>query len=217
MRIFGALRAIPGCAGDPHAGPVDGLVCSFAGGQGCSRPVAYQSPTETRWEFQQKRGAAIQELLTRFPGDLFVQKIYIRSMYRRADKDKVIAEYKARYEHSPNDPVVAYLYNMALEGRQSAEAIKILETALSKSPQFPWPHLGLASFYGTPVFLNKDEKAKQVKAFLAACPESLDGYQKLTDLDEKDVLAQYAAKLRAMLQTRTDIDAIRSVRNALVD
>jgi hypothetical protein len=169
-----------------------------------------QSPTETRWEFQQKRGAAIQELLTRFSGDLFVQKIYIRSMYRRADKDKVIAEYKARYENSPNDPVVAYLYNMAIEGRQSAEAIKILETALSKSPQFPWPHLGLASFYGTPVFLNKDEKVKQVKAFLAACPESLDGYQKVTDLDEKDVLTQYAAKLRAMLQTRTDIDAIEA-------
>ena len=169
-----------------------------------------QSPTETRWEFQQKYSAAIQALLTRFPGDLFVQKIYIRSMYRRADKDKVIAEYKARYEHSPDDPVVAYLYNMALEGRQSAEAIKILETALSKSPQFPWPHLGLASFYGTPVFLNKDEKAKQVKAFLAACPESLDGYQKLTELDDMDVLAPYAAKLRDLLRTRTDIDAIRA-------
>jgi len=169
-----------------------------------------QSPTETRWEFQQKYSAAIQALLTRFPGDLFVQKIYIRSMYRRADKDKVIAEYKARYEHSPDDPVVAYLYNMALEGRQSAEAIKMLNATLIKNPQFPWPHLGLASFYGTPVFLNKDEKAKQVKAFLAACPESLDGYQKLTELDDKDVLASNAAKLRALLQARTDIDAIRA-------
>jgi len=169
-----------------------------------------QSPAETRWEFHQKYSAAIQELLTRFPGDLFVQRTYIRSMYRRADKDKVIAEYKARYERSPDDPVVAYLYNMALEGRQSAEAIKILDTALGKNPQFPWPHLGLASFYSTPVFLNKDERAKHVKAFLAACPESLDGYRKLTELDDKDVLAPNAAKLRALLRTRTDVDAIQA-------
>jgi len=167
-------------------------------------------PSETEWEYQQKHKAAIHELLTRFPGDLFVERAYIDSMYRSADKDKVIAEYKVRFEHSPDDPVAAYLYAVTLEGRQSAEAIKILNATLTKSPHFPWPHLSLAGLYGTPVFLNKDEKVKQAKAFVAACPESLDGYRQLTALDDKDFLAQSAARLRALLQTRTDMDAIRA-------
>ncbi len=167
-------------------------------------------PTETEWQYQQKHSAAIQELLTRFPGDLFVQRTYIASMYRHADKDKAIAEYKARYEHSPDDAVVAYLYATALVGRQSAEAIKILDAALQKNPQFPWPHDALAGLYGTPVFQNKDEKVRHVKAFLAACPESLEGYRQLTGLDDKELLAPNAAKLRALLGTRTDMDAIRA-------
>ena len=169
-----------------------------------------QSPAETRWDFQQKRSAAIQDLLTRFPGDLFVQKTYIRSMQRPADKDKVIAEYKARYDRNPDDPAVAYLYNMALEGRQSSEAIRILHADLVKNPQFPWPHLGLASLYGTPVFANKEQKEKELKAFVAACPDSMDGYRKLPEMDDKAFLASRAAKLRASLSTRTDIEAIEA-------
>ena len=61
-------------------------------------------PSETDWEYQQKHKAAIQELRQRFPGDLFVERAYIETMYRSADKDKAIAEYKARYEHNPDDP-----------------------------------------------------------------------------------------------------------------
>jgi len=167
-------------------------------------------PADMDWQYQQKHIAAVQELLTRFPGDLFVERTYIASMYRRADKDKVIAEHKARYEHIPDDPVVAYLYAVTLEGRRSPEAIKILDAVIHKNPQFPWPHLSLAGLYGTPVFLNKDEKVKQAKAFLAACPESLDGYRELTGLDDKELLALNAAKLRALLRTRADMDAIRA-------
>lgn len=167
-------------------------------------------PEEMQWQYEQKHIAAVQELLTRFPGDLFVQRAYIESMSRRADKDKVIAEYQARYEHSPDDPVAAYLYAVTLEGRRSAEAIKILDATLKKYPQFPWPHHALALLYSTPVFQNKDERVKQAKAFVAACPESLDGYRQLLGLDDKDLLAANAAKLRALLRTRTDMDGIRA-------
>jgi hypothetical protein len=167
-------------------------------------------PGELDWQYEQKHLAALKELLTRFRGDLLLQRAYVESAYRRADKDKAIADYKARYESNPDDPVVAYLYATALMGRQSAEAIKILDAVLKKNPQFPWPHYSLAPIYGTPVFQNKDEKLKHVKAFLAACPESLDGYRELTGLDDKELLAAYAAKLRALLEPRTDMDAIRA-------
>lgn len=171
-----------------------------------------QSPDETEWAFRQKHDAAIQTLLARFPGDLFVERSYIQSAYRKADKDRVIAEYKARHEKNPDDPVVTYLYAIAIEGRQSPESIKLFESALVKAPQFPWPHYGLAGIYGMPVFLNKEERLKQTEAFLTACPDSLDGYGELTNVDDKEVLASYAAKLHALLRDRTDLQAIGAYR-----
>jgi len=167
-------------------------------------------PQETEWQYDQRQKAAIQSLVTQFPDDLFVARTRILYSYRRAEKDKVIADYKARYEHSPDDPVAAYLYAEALVGRDSPKSIEILQATLKKSPQFPWPHLGLATIYAMPVFQNKDEKVAHLKAFLAACPASLDGYRPVATLDDKQFLSQQAAKLRAVLAARSDMDAIRA-------
>src|SRR5579862_1121731 len=169
-----------------------------------------QSADETDWQFRQKHDAAIDALLKQFPGDFFVERTYIESKWRYDEKDKVIAEYKARHEKNPDDPVAGYLYAVALEGRQSRESIKLLDAALVKSPRFPWSHYGLAGIYGMPVFQNKEERLKHVKAFLDACPDSLDGYRLVTNIDDKEVLAAYAARLRTLLGTRTDTNAIRA-------
>lgn len=171
-----------------------------------------QTLAQTSWEFRQHYNDAVQALRSRFPGDLFVERAYVQSMGREADKDKVIAEYKARHEKSPDDPTVSYLYATALQGRQTAESIKLFEAALTKAPQFPWPHMGLASIYGMPVFQNKEDRVKHLKAFLTACPDSLAGYQTLANLDDKDLLGASATKLRALLEPRTDKEAIRGYR-----
>jgi len=169
-----------------------------------------QSPDETGWAFQQKYDAAVEALRVRFPGDLFVERTYVQSKYRKADKDKVIAEYKSRHEKNPGDVVLTYLYAISLEGRASPESIKLFEASLARAPQFPWPHLGLAGIYGMPVFLNKEEGLKHTKAFLVACPDAFDGYRQLANFDDKSVLKDYAAKLRVLLQPRTDDQAIRA-------
>ncbi|MGA3041677.1 MAG: hypothetical protein ABSF54_12900, partial [Bryobacteraceae bacterium] len=98
-----------------------------------------QSPDETGWAFQQKYDAAVEALRVRFPGDLFVERTYVQSKYRKADKDKVIAEYKSRHEKNPGDVVLTYLYAISLEGRASPESIKLFEASLARAPQFPWP------------------------------------------------------------------------------
>jgi len=167
-----------------------------------------QSPSDKDWGFRQKRRAALEDLLNRFPGDLFVAKAYVDSMYRGSDKEQLIAEYKRGHEQNPDDPQLAYLYGLALIGRQSRDAIKLFDSALTKAPEFAWPQLALAQIYALPVFLNKDDRDKHVKDFLAACPDSLDGYEQLASLDDKAVLAANAARLRAMLATRTDPDSI---------
>ena len=171
-----------------------------------------QSADETDWAFEQKHDAAIQALRQRFPGDVFVERTYIQSKYRQADRDKVMAEFKALHEKSPDNPVLTYLYATSLEGHDSPQSIKLFEAALAHSPQFPWPHSGLAQIYSMPVFLNQAEALKHTKAFLAACPDAFDGYASLSKVDDKAVLAGYAAKLRALLDGRTDDKAIGAYR-----
>jgi hypothetical protein len=169
-----------------------------------------QTPALTDWQFHEQRAAAIQALLRQYPGDVFVQKAYIDSMYGRADKAKVIADYKARHEQNPDNAQLAYLYGRTLLGRQSAEAIKLFSGALQKDPNFPWPHLQLVSIYSSPVFMDKEQRVAHLKAFLDACPASLDGYESLTGIDDKDLQRTYAAKLRSMLASRSDPDAVEA-------
>ena len=167
-----------------------------------------QTPALTDWQFHEQYAAAIQALLRQYPGDVFVQKAYIGSMHGRSDKDKVIAEYKARHEQNPDNAQLAYLYGMTLVGRQSSEAIKLLSSALKADPKFPWPHLQLVTIYSSPVFLDKEQRVAHLKAFLEACPASLEGYEPLPRIDDKDLQRIYAAKLRTLLASRSDPDAV---------
>jgi hypothetical protein len=169
-----------------------------------------QTPALTDWQFHEQRAAAIQALLKQYPGDVFVQRAYVDSMYGRSDKDKVIAEYKARHEQDPDNAQLAYLYGSTLVGRQTPEAIKLFSGALQKDPNFPWPHLQLVNIYSSPVFMDKEQRVAHLKAFLDACPASLDGYESLTRLDDKDLVGTYAAKLRPLLESRSDPEAVEA-------
>jgi hypothetical protein len=167
-----------------------------------------QTPAQTDWQFHEQHAAAIQALLRQYPGDVFVEKAYINSMNGRSDKEKVIAEYKARHEQSPDNAQSAYLYGLTLVGRQSAEAIKLFNGALQKDPNFVTPHLQLVSIYSSPVFMDREQRLAHLNAFLQACPASLEGYEPLTRIDDKDLQAAYAAKLRTLIANRSDPDAV---------
>jgi hypothetical protein len=171
-----------------------------------------QTPALTDWQFHEQRAAAIQALLRQYPGDVFVQKAYIGAMSSRSDKEKVIAEFKARHEQSPDSAQLAYLYGLTLVGRESAEAIKLFTGALQKDPNFPWPHLQLVTIYGSPAFLDKEQRGAHLKAFLDACPTSLEGYEALTRIEDRDLQRDYAVKLRTMLAGRSDPDAVGAYR-----
>ncbi len=166
----------------------------------------------TGWQFHEQHAAALQALLRQYPDDVFVQRAYIDSMGGRLDKDKVISEYKARNERNPDNPQLAYLYGLTLVGRQSPEAIKLFNAALKEDPKFPWPHLQLVTIYSSSAFLNKEQSAAHLRAFLDACPASLDGYEALSRIDDKDLLRPYTTPLRTMLASRSDAEAAGAYR-----
>jgi len=166
-----------------------------------------RSLAETDWEFRQKLLSAHQALLSRYPDDMFVQRAYI-SVARQFDWDKLSREYKALHEQKPDDPRIAFLYGLLLEGRRSAEAIQVLEGALAKRPDYPWPHRPLARIYRARNFLKKDLADAHDRAFLEACPAELGSYGPLLSMDDKALLASAATRLRAVIEKRTDAAAI---------
>jgi hypothetical protein len=62
------------------------------------------------------------------------------------------------------------------------------------------------------VFLDKEQRVAHLKAFLDACPTSLDGYEPLTRIDDKDLLRPYTTPLRTMLASRRDAEAVGAYR-----
>jgi len=171
-----------------------------------------QTPALTDWQFHEQYASALQALLRQYPDDVFVQRAYINSMGSWDDRPKVIAEYRARYERNPGDPQLAYLYGLTLVGRQSPEAIKLFNAALKENPRFLLPHLQLVTIYNSPAFLNKEQSAAHLRAFLDVCAASLDGYEALTRMDDKDLLRPYAAPLRTLLASRSDPEAVGAYR-----
>ena len=100
------------------------------------------------------------------------------------------------------------LYGLVLEGRRSAEAIQVLEGALAKRPDYPWPHRALGRIYNAPNFLKKDLADEHDRAFVEACPEDPGPYQTLTRVADKAFLVKTAPRLRGMIEKRTDPAAI---------
>src|SRR4029077_1019636 len=137
-----------------------------------------------------KRRTALQALLAN-SNDPFVQREYVNFIAGSdwSERSKAIDEYKARQAQHPDDPELAYLYGLILTGSNSPESIKLFTSALEKAPHFPWPHLALVTIYTSPNFLDKEKTKTHVKAFLAACPASFEGYERLTRIDDRELSA----------------------------
>jgi hypothetical protein len=173
----------------------------------------YASPLQTDWRYFEQQQSVLRSLLQRYSNDVFVVQTYRDTQgtgqrWEKAEQDRLVEEFKSQHELKPDDPLSSYLYGYLLIGLDTPQAIKLFESALAKSPQFPWPHYALLRIYSLPSFLNQDQATSHMRDFLNLCPESLEGYSLLTRFDDKEMIQQGAVKLRALLQSRSDPDAL---------
>jgi hypothetical protein len=203
-----AFLAVLACACFPVVGQERDACSPSPEAKAALDALPQQTPDDTEWEFHEKTVVAIQELIRKYPGDFFAQRRYIAEMYRLADSAKVIDEYKSKFAANPDSPTLAYLYGQALLGRGSPESTKLFSRALEKDPKFPWPHLSLVRIYGLPFFQGKAKQKAHIIAFLDACPDIRDGYQTLSETDDKGLMRERAAQFRARLTKRNDTEAI---------
>jgi hypothetical protein len=167
---------------------------------------------ETTWEYQQRRQHALEELLRRYPDEMFVRRAF-NGAQTGAEKDKLVADYKSQHEKHPDDPEIAFLYGLLLEGRNSPEAIKVLEGALAKSPEYPWLHRPLERIYNSPVFQDKARVDAHVKAFIKGCPNLPGAYGDLANVSDKRLMSEGAARMRALIENQTTAGAVSAYQS----
>jgi thiol-disulfide isomerase/thioredoxin len=111
-------------------------------------------------------------------------------------------------EH-PDDPLALLLESEALNGVDTPESIRLLESARAEAPEFPWAARDLASIYSDGKRADPAKAKENIDAFFAICPTSSDPYAQyvLSKADpslQPRVTAARAAALRAKLEKETD-------------
>jgi thiol-disulfide isomerase/thioredoxin len=152
--------------------------------------------------------AILRPLLRQFPDDPFVHRSYLSFVTEAMEDelDRVIADYKARLERHPDDPLSLYLHGISLIRRQSRQAATLLEKALERAPDFAPAHLALAQLY---LPLKDKQKARaRLESFMKLCPSSLEAYDLVSQIDDLKFLVESARRLRAALEKQADPEAI---------
>lgn len=111
-------------------------------------------------------------------------------------------------EH-PNDPLMLLLAGEALNGVDTPESIRLLQSARAEAPEFPWPARDLAGIYSDGKLKDPAKAKENIDAFFVICPTSSDGsaqylLSKADPLLQPKVAAARVVALRAKLEKETD-------------
>jgi thiol-disulfide isomerase/thioredoxin len=157
---------------------------------------------------RQRQLVLLQELVKKHPADFHVQRRYLdtRMSGFSADRDALIAEYRAQMEKNPNDPVAVYLYTRLLVGRRTKEAIQLATKVTQESPEFPWPHYQLAEIYSYPNFRDPAKLKEHLKVWSEKCPTNLTAIGLISRFGDKETMSSAAQRLRARLESSTNND-----------
>jgi thiol-disulfide isomerase/thioredoxin len=152
----------------------------------------------------------LDDLIAKYPREIEPYVVLANRMHQFAPEQyPAIRDQQIKMAtDNPNDPLALVLASDRLMGRDTPQALKLLQAARAKAPDFPWPALRLAGFY-TDGKLADPEKVKQnIDAFYALCPTSTAGYaQFLLGKDpplQAKVLLAIATSMRARLEKETD-------------
>jgi len=110
----------------------------------------------------------------------------------------------------PDDPLALYLAGLVLTGTNTPEAIRLLESARSKAPDFAWPALQLAQIYSTGKFTDRQKTSEFLNAFFSVCPSSTDNQAQwiLGKQGDTALQARVASALRERLAKETDPEVL---------
>ena len=114
--------------------------------------------------------------------------------------------YKEQAAQKPDDPLALYLAAYVLNGTDTPEAIRLLDAAKAKAPEFALPALQLANIYSTGKFTDGKKSGAYLSAFFSVCTSSTDNRAQwlLGKGGDTALQARVAAALRERLAKESD-------------
>ncbi len=190
-----AVLSLPGCEATPEVRKIidEKLESNLLDKMKFSERLAYQ-----RW--------VLEDLITRYPRDLepFVRYSNLMSEYAPEEYASVRDRWVQSAKDHPGDPLALVIAGKALVGKDTPQAISLLDAARARAPDFSWPPLYLALIYGSGRRADPAKTKENLETFLASCPSSTDiTVQWLLNKDQP-AQPKVAAALRVRLATETD-------------
>lgn len=186
---------LPGCDAAPEVGKVISEKLDYQ--------VIGKMKFEDRLAFQRK---TLEDLMVRYPRELKPVLSYENVLNQNAPD-----EYDSFREHlvvaakeHPDDPLALLLAGKILVGRDTPEALRLMQAAKDKAPNFPWPDLYLASAYSTGKRADIGKTKENLEAFFALCPGSTDYSAQWLLNKDQPLQPKVAEAMRARLAAETD-------------
>ncbi|HZY61587.1 MAG TPA: TlpA disulfide reductase family protein [Edaphobacter sp.] len=221
MRIAGSLVLVllAGTLASSHAQNTLSL-------SGCEAPpevrAAFDGPLsqDSLAKLTTKERNAVQKqiianLLVKYPREysLYEQQMYSVQVFGNNDIKTDLEALRARWVNSakqhPDDPLALLLAGKILIGRNTPEAIHLLETAKIHAPEFPWPAHELAQLYSRGKYADAAKMKENLAKFYSLCPawtaDNTFANQMESFLLQKDLplTAKTAVALRTKLERET--------------
>jgi thiol-disulfide isomerase/thioredoxin len=126
-------------------------------------------------------------------------------------REQAVAEARAH----PEDPAKVTAAASALTGKDTPEALRLMDQVLASSPSYAPAYVELAGMYKLGKFTDKDKAAALLEKYYRLCPAGLDDQAAfyLKQLGSNDLKTQVAKNLRERLATVTDPHVLPAYSN----
>ena len=155
----------------------------------------------------------LEGLIAKYPSELEPYRRLIDFVhYSEPDLYPALqSRYRAQEARDGDDPFALYLAGYALTGTDTPEAIRLLEAARAKAPDFAWPALQLAQIYSTGKFTDREKTAAFLGSFFGICKASTDSRAQwiLGKQGDSALQARVAASLRERLAKESDPELLK--------
>jgi thiol-disulfide isomerase/thioredoxin len=148
----------------------------------------------------------LEDLIAKYPREIEPYRRLIQAIYfLQPDALPAIQERFAKVaRENPNDPLALVVAANALFHKDTAESIRLLESAKAEAPNFPWASVSLAEIYFGGKRADNAKVAENIAAFFAICPDSTDGTGQWLLTTNASLQPKVAGALRARLEKETN-------------
>src|ERR1022692_3138785 len=114
-------------------------------------------------------------------------------------------DFQEKLQKHSDDARFLYLYGRSLIGKNTPDAIELLNRAIEAAPKLPWTYTALAEIHASRNFLDNAKLLADMRAYRAVCPANPDGFKYLNKVNDPAETAQLAGQLRPLLERSKDL------------